>query len=188
MYFTGPVTCAQPLLACTFVPFIYSPKHKTFTMANITLNRLSTTISPADLTTVNNAGETIATTLSFLIALTEEERSSLFSLNVNNKVFVEEALEEAQNNGSILPAYINVAELEKDLTLFNQLGDILSFVRNMLSKLEDTQRLAGHECYATSLAIYQMYKSAAEAGIPGAAASYERLRERFDISKTPPAP
>ena len=157
-------------------------------MANITDNRLSLTISPADLTTVNTAGQTIDTTLSFLIALTEEERERLFGVNVSNKVFIEEALEEAQNNGSILPAYIQVAELEKDLTLYNQLGDILSFVRNMLSKLEDTQRLAGHECYATSLAIYQMYKSAAEAGIPGAAASYERLRERFDISKTPPTP
>ena len=157
-------------------------------MANITDNRLSLTISPADLTTVNTAGQTIATTLSFLIALTEEERERLFGVNVNNKVFIEEAFEEAQNNGTILPGYIQVAELEKDLTLFNQLGDLLSYLRNLLQKMEDTQRLAGHEAYALSLAIYQLYKSAAEAGIPGAAASYERLRERFDISKTPPAP
>jgi len=158
-------------------------------MANITDNRLSLTISNADLTTVNTAGQTIDTTLSFLIALTEEERERLFGVNVNNKVFIEEALEEAQNNGSILPGYIQVAELEKDLTLFNQLGDLLSYLRNLLQKMEDTQRLAGHEAYALSLAIYQLYKSAAEAGIPGAAASYNRLKERFDNPRpTPPTP
>jgi hypothetical protein len=158
-------------------------------MANITDNRLSLTISPADLTTVNTAGATIDTTLSFLIALTEEERERLFGVNVNNKVFIEEALEEAQNNGTILPGYIQVAELEKDLTLFNQLGDLLSYLRNLLQKMEDTQRLAGHEAYALSLAIYQLYKSAAEAGIPGAASSYNRLKERFDTTRpTPPTP
>ena len=158
-------------------------------MANITDNRLSLTISNADLTTVNTAGATINTTLSFLIALTEEERERLFGVNVNNKVFIEEALEEAQNNGTILPGYIQVAELEKDLTLFNQLGDLLSYLRNLLQKMEDTQRLAGHEAYALSLAIYQLYKSAAEAGIPGAAASYNRLKERFDNPRpTPPTP
>jgi hypothetical protein len=158
-------------------------------MANITDNRLSLTISNADLTTLGTAGQTIDTTLSFLIALTEEERDRLFGVNVNNKVFIEEALEEAQNNGSILPGYIQVAELEKDLTLFNQLGDLLSNLRNALQKMEDTQRLAGHEAYAVSLTIYQLYKSAAEAGIPGAASSYNRLKERFDNPRpTPPTP
>ena len=62
-------------------------------MANITLNRLSTTISPADLTTVNNAGETIATTLSFLIALTEEERTRVRDVSDRGEAWAAELVE-----------------------------------------------------------------------------------------------
>jgi hypothetical protein len=67
-------------------------------MPNITENRLNTVISAADEAALGTAGTTLETILAFLIALTDDERKSLFGLDVQNKVFVEEALQEIDAN------------------------------------------------------------------------------------------
>lgn len=149
-------------------------------MANITLNRLSTTISPADDTALGAAGGQIESIINtYCLSLDDDERKSLFSLDVENKVFVEECLNEAKNHGGPLPAYVQVAEMDKDLTLFNQLDGIEANLNHVAQKVSDTKRLAGHEAYALALMIYKLYEAAALAGVPDAKASFDRLKARF---------
>jgi hypothetical protein len=148
-------------------------------MANITDNRINQTISPADLTAINAAIANLNASLSFLQALTDEERVALLGLDVNNKVFVDEALDEMTNNGAILPAFISTGNLKNDVTLFEQLDSIESELLNLVSRISDTKRIAGHEAYAISLTAYNMYAMASNAGIPGAKQSYDRLKVRF---------
>jgi hypothetical protein len=65
-------------------------------MANITNNFINSVLSPAGLTTIDTSVTNIDTTIGPVShTLTDEERASYFSLDVNNKVFVEEALQEA---------------------------------------------------------------------------------------------
>jgi hypothetical protein len=45
-------------------------------------------------------------------------------INVSNKAFTEDAINSMVNNPSLLPAYFNVAEMQKDMTLFTQLDEI----------------------------------------------------------------
>jgi hypothetical protein len=148
-------------------------------MANITDNRINQTISPADLTAISAAITNLNASLSFLQALTDPERDALLSLDVDNKVFVDDAFDEMTNNGAILPAFINTGYLKNDITLFEQLDSLESELRNLLSRISDTKRLAGHEAYVMSLTAYNLYGMATNAGIPGAKQSYDRLKVRF---------
>lgn len=151
-------------------------------MANITDNRINQTISPADLTAINAEITNLNASLSFLQALTDPERDGLLSLDVDNKVFVDDALDEISNNpnnAAILPPFINSGYLKNDITLFEQLDSIESELRNLLSRISDTKRIAGHEAYVISLTAYNLYGIATNAGIPGAKQSYDRLKVRF---------
>jgi hypothetical protein len=149
-------------------------------MANISTNLLDIVLSPADTVAIQTAITTIDTTLDPVEhTLTDEERASLLSLDVSNKVFAEEALEEAVNNGSMLPAAVNTTFLKNDLGLYDQLAVIESQLENVLRKVKDAKRVAGHEAYAMALTIYTLYRSLAAVGVAGAQQSADRLGERF---------
>ena len=69
-------------------------------MANLQNNRLNVTATAEQMTAVKTALQTINTNLPFLVGLTDAERSSLSSMDVNNKTFTEDALNSANNNPS----------------------------------------------------------------------------------------
>jgi hypothetical protein len=149
-------------------------------MANISTNLLDVILTAAEQGTIQTAIATIDTTLDPVEStLTDEGRASLLSLDVNNKVFAEEALQEVQTNGSMLPSAVNALFLKNDLELFNQLDGIESQLENVLRKVKDAKRVAGHEAYAMALTIYTLYRSLAAVGVAGAQQSADRLGERF---------
>ena len=84
-----------------------------------------------------------------------------------------------ETNPSFLPAYFSVAELKKDLTLYQQLDPLLLEINKLAEKIDDTQMLAGSEAYVTALAAYRNFEAAAKAGIQGADTIYELLKARF---------
>jgi len=148
----------------------------------LTSNRLSVTLTPAAITAAKAAIATINTQVPFLIGLTGAERKALPKIDVNNKVFVEDALTAINNNGGILPTYINAVEIGKDLELFEQLDELVQLVGQLYDKLKDTQMLAGSEAYVSSLVAYKLFASAADAGLPGAESIYNQLKQRFTVS------
>lgn len=148
-------------------------------MSNITNNKLSVTLTQVQIDAVKAAINTIQTNLPMLVGLTNEERKTIPKIDVNNKIFVEDAINAMENNPSFLPAYFNVTELKKDLTLFEQLEPLLLEINKIAEKLDDTQMLAGSEAYITALAAYRNFESAATAGIPGADSIYNLLKARF---------
>jgi hypothetical protein len=145
----------------------------------LTSNRLSVTLTPAAITAIKAAIATVDTQLPFLLGLTNAERKAIPKINVNNKVFVEDALTAINNNGGILPNYINAVEIGKDLQLFEQLDELVQLVGQLYDKLKDTQMLAGSEAYVSSLVAYKLFASAADAGLPGAESIYNQLKQRF---------
>ncbi len=148
----------------------------------LTSNRLSVTLTPAAITAAKAAIATINTQVPFLIGLTGAERKALPKIDVNNKVFVEDALTAINNNSGILPTYINAVEIGKDLELFEQLDELVQLVGQLYDKLKDTQMLAGSEAYVSSLVAYKLFASAADAGLPGAESIYNQLKQRFNVS------
>ena len=148
-------------------------------MANLTNNRLDVTATELQIAAVKDALQTIATNLPFLIGLTIEERETLSAIDVENKVFTEDAITAGVNNAQMLPSFISVASMQTDMLLFNQLDELLLLMKQSIEKLEDTHLLAGSEAYTTALMLYKLFGTAAESGVPGADAIVAQLRERF---------
>lgn len=148
-------------------------------MSNLTNNRLNITATPAQITAVKTAYQTILTNLPFLLGLTTEERSSYPAIDISNKVFTEDAIIAGVNNTNILPPYVSPAAMQTDLTLFSQLDELIALHNQLGEKLLDTQLLAGSEAYIGALTLYKLFASAAEAGVAGSDAIYSQLKQRF---------
>lgn len=148
-------------------------------MSNLSNNRLNITATAVQITTVKTALQTISTNLPFLIGLTTEERVALPTINVSNKAFAEDAINAGVNNASLIPSYVSMANVQNDMTLFTQLDEIILLVKQLLEKLEDTQLLVGSEAYVGALSTYKLISAAADAGVPGADAIYNQLKQRF---------
>ena len=136
-------------------------------------------MTAAQITAVKTAIQTIQTNMPFLLGLTMEERSSLPKINVANKAFTEDAINAMVNNPTLLPAYFNVAEMQKDMTLFAQLDELNILINQLAERVSDTQMLAGSEAYVSALAAYRNFEAAANAGVSGADTIYDLLKSRF---------
>ena len=149
---------------------------------NIMTNRINEIVPPASILLINTNADGIKQALPFEgeFALTDAERATQLSMNVNNRVFVTDVMTEMGISGGVLPPFVLVTNVQRDATLFDQLDAIESRLMNILQVVRDLKRMAAHEAYATALAVYKMYEMAAAAGVPGAQESYNRLRERFD--------
>lgn len=121
----------------------------------------------------------LETELDFIIGLTTDERITLPKVNDVNRTFVMDSLSALQNNPGFVPAYLNVTEISKDIDLYNQLEEFTQRAAQISEKLADTQMLAGSEAYVSSLAAYRLFEAAAKAGMPGADAVYDTLKQRF---------
>lgn len=160
---------------------------------NITVNRVNTVITSADLAAVLQHATDAQTLLPFLIGLEDAEKSGILGINVQNKQFVEDCLTEMGIEPTILPSFIDPTHVKNDFVLFGQLDQVAVKLEDLLDKVRDTQFLAGAEAYAICLIYYRLVEAAAKAGLPGADERYRRLKVRFEGqggpgTPTPPAP
>ena len=157
-------------------------------MANILHNRVSATLTPEQVATVKTALQQIREALPFLIGLTTDERQTLPKMNIANRSFTEDALNVIDHNPGIFPPYLDLAELRKDLQLYDQLGALVTLANQLCELMRDTQILAGSEAYVTALTGYKMAGAAASSGVPGAKTVYDLLKKRFEGQGTYTAP
>jgi hypothetical protein len=153
--------------------------NKKLNKMNITINRLNTVMKDAEITAVKNLIKDIYGNMPFLIGLTTDERVTLPKISENNKVFVGDSINALANNAPMLPSYLNVADIKSDLTLYEQLDELEGLALQLVEKIQDTRMLCGSEAYASSLTAYRLFEAAASAGIPGADAVYDALKQRF---------
>ena len=146
---------------------------------NITINRLNTTMTGEDINSVKKSITEIYGKMPFLIGLTTDERVTLPKISESNKVFVGDSINALANNAPMLPAYLNVADIQTDLTLYEQLDELEMLATQLVEKIQDTRMLCGSEAYVSSLAAYRLFEAAAAAGIPGADSIYDALKQRF---------
>ena len=150
-------------------------------MSNLNPNRLNLTYLAADMTLMKaNANATIAK-IPAGATLTEEERASGGDINVDNKIFVDDTLNELKSNGAaIMPAWFSIPNLANDVAFFDQSEELISLYQNIILRLKDAQRIAGREALISARKAYEQYKSAADGGVAGAQSSYDKLKVRFE--------
>ena len=156
-------------------------------MSNLNPNRLNLTYLAADMTLMKaNANATIAK-IPAGATLTEEERASGGDNNVDNKIFVDDTLNELKSNGAaIMPAWFSIPNLANDVAFFDQSEELISLYQNIILRLKDAQRIAGREALISARKAYEQYKSAADGGVAGAQSSYDKLKVRFEKSAGAP--
>jgi hypothetical protein len=159
-------------------------------MSNITENKLNIILNAVDMILIK---DNIIEILDALpdASLTPDERETLLSMNVDNKVFAEDCSNEIGISGlGIIPPFINAVNLKNDILLYEQLDVIESDLTNAVQVVSDLKRICAHEAMTTANAIYRMYELANLTGIPGGKQGYDKLKERYKQNgpATPPAP
>lgn len=152
-------------------------------MANTTENRINTVIADLNVTAIGTGFTDINNALDGSTeALTDDERNSLFSLDVANKEFANDCLAQGILLNLQLPAALQtvVANLQNDLTLNAQCEAIENTqLSPLMLRVSDTKRLSAHEGYVGALALYKVIEAMAGMGIPGFQAAYDVLKSRF---------
>jgi hypothetical protein len=146
-------------------------------------NKISLDIPVASITAIDTALATLKSLLSFLISLTPEDRHNLAKMGDKTLAFVKKAYEYATLNPTLMPSYVNIDEMRKDIETVEKLHAIYTLINELNSRLDDTIMLAGSEAYMASLSIYNSVKSAAHSNIPAAKPIAQDLSERFAKSK-----
>lgn len=125
---------------------------------------------------------TLKTQLAFLIDLDTEQRKSLVKMGDRSQVFVERALEVAQDHSDILPRRFDLEEFEQDTVLAARLNRVNNALLPLMNMLDDSLLAAGSDAYSQALEVYAYAKAA------GTGEGLEELRQtmssRFSRQRT----
>lgn len=142
-------------------------------------DRISAEMTQQQVDAVLDAISTIKTNMPFLINLTSQERAALPKMEDNRRPFVEKALEYAKSDRDMLPRYIDLEELEKDLNLFRGLASIDRQLGKLDESVKDTLAAVGSESYVAALTVYNAAKLAARGNNPGIDSVVNDLKRQF---------
>ncbi|MBN7816026.1 hypothetical protein J0A69_11325 [Algoriphagus sp. YJ13C] len=151
-------------------------------------NKVSIEIPPADLQAIKDAIAVLVTKLGpLLIALTEEERKSLYKMGEASRPFAEKVLEYVVSNPEFLPPFTDVPEMQKDWKAITELLPIYNALAQLCSNLDDTLMEAGSEVMVPASSYYKSVQMATKLAVPSAKPIYEDLRVRFERKPKRPA-
>jgi len=143
-----------------------------------TVNRVSATLTQQDRDAILASMDTIKAKLPFLVTLSLDDKHALKKLGDKSRAFVLKCMETASQNPDILPRGFDVAEMKKDVDLFEQLFAIRQGLMKLSEMVDDTCMEVGSEAYAASLLVYSYAKSA-NIGTGGLDAVLDELGQRF---------
>jgi glutathione S-transferase len=142
-------------------------------------NRISATVSPTDKAAILTKLTEIKALLPFLLNLTKDERIQLPKLGAASLLFDEQCASYMASAPTLVPPYVEPAEVAKDRALRLVVADILREVKKLLEQLDDSLLLIGSEIWLADLSFYQTVRQAARRNVLGADTVYDDLRERF---------
>jgi hypothetical protein len=93
--------------------------------------------------------------------------------------FVDKSLNYASLNPNLVPPYLDVAELKKDVELVKNIDPVYNLMSQIFTSLDDTYTALGSEAFNASLTFYNIVRDAAKRNVPGASTIYEDLKKRF---------
>ena len=156
-------------------------------------NRISAVLAPADKAAILQKITDIRALLPFLLNLTVQERKELFKLGDKGLGFDDKCRTYLANNSTLVPAFVTVAEVDKDRTLRTALLDLQRELASLLEAVDDTALVLGSEILMADLSFYANVRQAAKRGVPGIDVIFSDLQQRFPGTRkattpTPPTP
>jgi len=154
-----------------------------------TENIISIEITPEDKTTIETALTSLQTVFpKYVIALTPTQKKEMAKMSDKSIAFVEKVSDYKTSNPEFVPAYMDVAEFDKDLKAVRELREFQRVMEQQNSSLVDTIMLCGSEAYKAALAYYNSVKQGAKMNVTAAANIYSDLKKRFVKSVSPVTP
>ena len=111
------------------------------------------------------------------------------------EVWVGKAVNYADQNPALLPAYVDKTELMADFATHSQLNPRIDRLETILQGMLDTNLLLGTDLYNNLIAFYRSLREASKSNAPGASNIYKDLKQQFpgggskggDDTGTPPS-
>lgn len=144
------------------------------------------TFSKDDQKEVMQAIATIQQTLSFLINLSQEERRSLPKLGDKTRIFIQKAMEVVNQNSEFMPRSFEVANMQREVDLYEGLYPILLAIAKLHELVDDTYVAAGNEAYTSARTVYSSAKVNGRG--MGVDAVVDELGQRFSRKSRKSAP
>ncbi|MBW4658292.1 MAG: hypothetical protein KME15_06430 [Drouetiella hepatica Uher 2000/2452] len=107
---------------------------------------------------VMQAIATLGQKLPFLINLSQDERRSLPRMGDKTRVFIQKTMEVANQNSDFLPRSFEVANMQREVELYEELYPILLAIAKLHELVEDTYMTAGNEAYTSARTVYSSAK------------------------------
>lgn len=114
-----------------------------------------------------------------LIEISPVDRMEVPKMGKKTFQFVTKCIDVMDLNPDLVPKYVDIAEVKKDINLIGQLQKILFPLQAITRRIEDTTMVAGSEAYLGCISMYQSLKTAARSNVPAARTHYSVLREYF---------
>jgi hypothetical protein len=138
-------------------------------------SNISSAIRPADKTAIVTNIGSIRSLLSFLVNLTADERRSLSKMGDSTFSYVDKALAYALANPMLVPAYVSVADWQKDQDLWKDLRDILIQIETLSEGVSDTKMAVGVESKKAADVFYAAVQIASQQNVVGAETIFDDL-------------
>ncbi|MEK7310283.1 MAG: hypothetical protein AAB038_05645 [Planctomycetota bacterium] len=156
-------------------------------------NLITVSFTPAELAAFDTALAAIETLLQGkVINLTPDERRRYGSISNEMTQWVQKCRGYMTQLPAIVPNYINLSELDADMTARRDLMPRLMRAKSILESIDDTAVLLGSDVLTNCLAFYRSVKAAAKANVPGSTTIHQDLAQQFQARRSsappPPAP
>ncbi len=147
-------------------------------------NLVSFNIPEADLAEIKASINVLTTKLlPHLKTLLPEERMELPKMGNKTISFVQKTVEHCEENPDLVPNFLDVAELTKDLRAVEALRVLYQPLLHITDSLSDTMILAGSEAFSGALMFYSSIKNAMKSKIQKAEGVYNDLSARFPSTR-----
>ncbi|MBK5285397.1 MAG: hypothetical protein JJE25_08325 [Bacteroidia bacterium] len=125
-------------------------------------SNISSALTAAQKADIQTKINDIKLVLVFLINLTPAERKKLLKMGDKSVAYVQEVLAALQANPTIVPASFDLAEFKKDMFLYNDLLEILNYLRPLFEGIDDTMLALSNELMRQANSGYGFVKEAAK--------------------------
>ncbi len=151
-------------------------------------NKVSAQLSDEVVQHIKDRISEIKSEMPFLVALSPDERKVIPAMDNARKPFVEKALSYGQSNNEIVPRFVDLEELQRDLKLYEKLQELNREISQLAEMVSDTTMAASSDAYVTALTIYNTAKVAAKNGFHGIDAVVNDLKRFFERNRTEDEP
>jgi len=124
--------------------------------------------------------------LPFIIDVAPKVKRSMPKMGDKSRAFVQKALDVAVQHPDFLPRSFNIAELQRDVHLFETIYPLAMALAQLQADLDDTLAAVGSDAFTAALQVYRHAKAHGDGS--GLDAMVEELGQRFERQPRKKAP